>query len=105
MHARYHLVLPDGTLGDTDLRTMQVLLASGWQDPETLTQIRRTPTVGYYYDTEKGDVCLDHILLRGFPVRSYWTYDGPLARAVADHLPTVLDAETGVQREGGDGHA
>ncbi|MFI1416322.1 endonuclease/exonuclease/phosphatase family protein [Streptomyces sp. NPDC020707] len=101
LHARYRLVLPDGSFGDADLRAMQVLLASGWQDPETLTQIRRAPTVGYYYATEKGDVCLDHILVRGFTVGSYWTYDTPMARTVSDHLPTVLDAEIDAQREGG----
>ncbi|MET9566800.1 endonuclease/exonuclease/phosphatase family protein [Streptomyces tauricus] len=103
LHARYRLVRPDGTFGDADLRAMQVLLASGWQDPETITKIRRTPTVGYYYANEKGDVCLDHILVRGLTVRSYETYDTEMARRVSDHLPTVLDAEVGVEREGGEG--
>ncbi|MFD6288019.1 endonuclease/exonuclease/phosphatase family protein [Streptomyces sp. NPDC060205] len=69
------------------------LLASGWQDPETITQVRRAPTVGYYYAGEQGDVCLDHILVRGLTVRSYQTYDTQMARRVSDHLPTVLDAE------------
>ncbi|MEW2570203.1 GntR family transcriptional regulator [Streptomyces sp. NPDC047070] len=106
LHARYRLVLPDGRFGDADLRAMQVLLASGWQDPETLTTIRRAPTVGYYYAGERGDVCLDHILTRGFTVHAYWTYDTPMARAVSDHLPAVLDAEIGLQRpEAADGEA
>ncbi|MGW0569915.1 endonuclease/exonuclease/phosphatase family protein [Streptomyces tauricus] len=93
LHARYRLVRPDGTFGDADLRAMQVLLASGWQDPEAITKVRRAPTVGYYYGNEQGDVCLDHILTRGFTVRSYETYDTEMARRVSDHLPTVLDAE------------
>ncbi|WP_247706340.1 endonuclease/exonuclease/phosphatase family protein [Streptomyces liliiviolaceus] len=102
LHARYRLVLPNGTFGDADLRAMQVLLASGWQDPESLTTIPRTPTVGYYYAGEKGDVCLDHILVHGFTARSYRTYDTPMARTLSDHLPTLLDAEIHAPREGGD---
>ncbi|MEU9190119.1 endonuclease/exonuclease/phosphatase family protein [Streptomyces sp. NPDC048484] len=93
LHARYRRILPNGHFGDADLRALQVLLASGWQDPESLTQTLRKATVGYYYDNEPQPLCLDHILVHGFTVHAYWTYDTPAARASSDHLPTVLDAE------------
>lgn len=93
LHARYRLVLPDGSFGDADLRAIQVLLASGWQDPENITKVPRAATVGYYYANERVPLCLDHILVRGLTVHDYWTYDTAVARRVSDHLPTVLDAE------------
>ncbi|MEV1083508.1 hypothetical protein AB0I98_35720 [Streptomyces sp. NPDC050211] len=44
LQSRYRLVQDDGTFGDTDTRAVQVLLESGWQDPETLTGPRPSAT-------------------------------------------------------------
>ncbi|WP_254648623.1 endonuclease/exonuclease/phosphatase family protein [Streptomyces sp. GbtcB6] len=95
LQSRYRLVQDDGTFGDTDTRAMQVLLESGWQDPETITGTRRAATVGYYYRNEPVPLSLDHALVYGLQVYGYHTHDTAGARKVSDHLPVVLDVEAG----------
>ncbi|KOT52713.1 endonuclease/exonuclease/phosphatase [Streptomyces rimosus subsp. rimosus] len=92
LHARYRLVLPDGSFGGADQRAVQVLLNSGWQDPQELTGTKRAATVGYWYANEPVPWCLDYALVRGLDVQTYRTHDTPRARALSDHLPVVLDA-------------
>ncbi|WP_416484280.1 endonuclease/exonuclease/phosphatase family protein [Streptomyces sp. CL12] len=91
LQSRYRLVLDDGGFGPTDQRAVRVLLNSGWQDPQTHTGILRGATVGYYYDNEPVEWCIDYGLLSGMKATSYTTYDTAKAREVADHLPLVLD--------------
>ncbi|WP_239471467.1 endonuclease/exonuclease/phosphatase family protein [Streptomyces sp. NEAU-S7GS2] len=93
LHTRYRHVLPDGTFGDADVRAMQVLLDSGWEDPEALTGQPRGATVGHFDDSEPEPLRLDHILVQGLSPMTYFTYDKSSARAVSDHLPVVLDTE------------
>ncbi|MFE4829897.1 endonuclease/exonuclease/phosphatase family protein [Streptomyces sp. NPDC056672] len=93
MHSRYRYVRPRGRFGAVDRRAVQVLLRSGWQDPQKLTGKKRGPTVGYYYPNEPVPWSLDYILVNGLDdVQSYYTHDTPQARKAADHLPAVLDA-------------
>ncbi|MFD7663503.1 endonuclease/exonuclease/phosphatase family protein [Streptomyces sp. NPDC059788] len=92
LHSRYRLVLPDGAFGGVDQRALQVLLSSGWQDPQDLTGVKRAATVGYWYANEPVAWCLDYALVHGLHVRTYYTYDTPRARTLSDHLPVVLDA-------------
>lgn len=91
LHSRYRIVRADGTFGGVDQRALQVLLASGWQDPQALTDERRTPTVGYFYANEPVPWCLDYALVNGMDVTSYRTHDTPQARAASDHLPVIAD--------------
>ncbi|MFF0630301.1 endonuclease/exonuclease/phosphatase family protein [Streptomyces sp. NPDC004296] len=93
MHSRYRIVLPDGSFGGVDQRALNVLLNSGWQDPQVLTGGRRAPTVGYFYPTEPVPWCLDYALVNGMDVASYLTYDTARAREASDHLPVVADVE------------
>lgn len=95
LQSRYRLVQDEGTFGDTDTRAVQVLLESGWQDPETITGTPRDATVGYYYRNEPVPLRLDHALVFGLRVHDYRTYDTARARKVSDHLPVVLDVEAG----------
>ncbi len=91
LHSRYRLVLDDGTFGGVDRRALDALLGSGWTDPQTLTGVRRTPTVGYYYPNEPVPWCLDYVLTRGLAVETYQTLDTPQARKLSDHLPIWAD--------------
>ncbi|MFC9740470.1 endonuclease/exonuclease/phosphatase family protein [Streptomyces noursei] len=93
LHSRYRIVLPDGSFGGVDQRALNVLLRSGWQDPQTLTGVPRTPTVGYFYPNEPVPWCLDYALVNGMAVTSYRTHDTPPAREASDHLPVVADME------------
>ncbi|BDH15338.1 hypothetical protein HOK021_65170 [Streptomyces hygroscopicus] len=93
LHSRYRIVREDGSFGGVDQRALQVLLRSGWQDPQTLTGEQRAPTVGYFYPTEPVPWCLDYTLVNGMHVTSYRTYDTPQARAASDHLPVIADLE------------
>ncbi|MBZ3916805.1 endonuclease/exonuclease/phosphatase family protein [Streptomyces acidiscabies] len=89
LQTRYRLVQADGTFGDADTRAFQVLLNSGWQDPETLTRQPRAATVGHYYPNEPTPMRLDHILVHNLTVHAYRTHD---TGRVSDHKPVVLDA-------------
>lgn len=93
LHSRYRTVKDDGSFGGVDQRALQVLLHSGWQDPQTLTGVRRSPTVGYFYSNEPVPWCLDYALVNGMHVTSYRTHDTPQARAASDHLPVIADME------------
>lgn len=93
LHSRYRIVKDDGTFGGVDQRALQVLLHSGWQDPETLTGEQRSHTVGYFYPNEPVPWCLDYALVNGMDVTSYRTHDTPRARAASDHLPVAADME------------
>ncbi|MER8230711.1 endonuclease/exonuclease/phosphatase family protein [Streptomyces sp. NPDC094049] len=95
LHSRYRQVLPTGRLGRADRRAVQVLLASGWTDPQELTGKRREATVGYYYANELVSWSLDYGLVSGLAVNAYRTYDTPEARVLSDHLPVVLDVKVG----------
>lgn len=94
LHARYRLVDEEGRFGAMDRRALQVLLHSGWTDPQSLIGEWRAPTVGHG-GVDEGEepvpLRLDHILVRGLPVTAYRTHDTPLARQASDHLPVVLD--------------
>ncbi|MEU4659505.1 endonuclease/exonuclease/phosphatase family protein [Streptomyces sp. NPDC023723] len=94
LHSRYRIVLPNGEFGGVDSRALDVLLNSGWGDPQVLTGEKRAPTVGYFYPNEPVPWCLDYGLVAGLQVTAYRTYDTPQARAVSDHLPVILDVET-----------
>ncbi|MER6914335.1 endonuclease/exonuclease/phosphatase family protein [Streptomyces sp. NPDC000594] len=93
LHARYRHLTDDGRFGGMDRRALQLLITSGWHEPQTHLGTPREPTVGYAYDNEKVPLTLDHILYRGFTPRAYATHDTPHARDASDHLPTVLDAD------------
>ncbi|MEW1551598.1 endonuclease/exonuclease/phosphatase family protein [Streptomyces tsukubensis] len=93
LHARYRLVTGDGSFGGMDRRAIQVLLNSGWADPQTTTKEHRDATVGYWWDNEQVPLRLDHVLVRGLAPTSYRTHDTPEARSASDHLPVVLDFE------------
>lgn len=93
MHSRYRIVLPDGSFGGVDQRALNVLLGSGWQDPQVLTGVQRAPTVGYFYPNEPVPWCLDYALVSGMVVTSYRTHDTPQARQASDHLPVIADLE------------
>ncbi|MET8981662.1 endonuclease/exonuclease/phosphatase family protein [Streptomyces sp. NPDC004539] len=93
LQSRYRLVRDDGTFGDADTRAYGVLLAAGWQDPETLTRRPRTGTVGHYYANEPTPMRLDHALVHHLTAHTYRTHDTPQTRTASDHLPVVLDAE------------
>ncbi|MEW1701104.1 endonuclease/exonuclease/phosphatase family protein [Streptomyces sp. NPDC091278] len=95
LHSRYRQVLPSGRFGRADRRAVQVLLASGWTDPQEQTGKERAPTVGYYHPNEPVSWSLDYALVSGLTATSYFTYDTPQARALSDHLPVVLDVEAG----------
>ena len=95
LHSRYRLVLGTGEFGGVDQRALQVLIKSGWVDPQTLTGQKRAATVGYFYDNERVPWCLDYGLVSGLKVTSYHTHDTPQARNASDHLPAVLDVEVG----------
>ncbi|MEV6565927.1 endonuclease/exonuclease/phosphatase family protein [Streptomyces kronopolitis] len=93
LHSRYRIVLPDGSFGGVDQRALDALLNSGWQDPQTLTGVRRAPTVGYFYPNEPVPWCLDYCLVNGMAVTAYRTHDTPKAREASDHLPVIADME------------
>ncbi len=93
LHSRYRIVKDDGTFGGVDRRALDALLGSGWTDPQTLTGVRRAPTVGYYYPNEPVPWCLDYVLTRGLAVSEYQTYDTPQARRLSDHLPIWADLD------------
>ncbi|MFJ9617848.1 endonuclease/exonuclease/phosphatase family protein [Streptomyces noursei] len=93
LHSRYRIVQADGTFGGVDQRALDVLFGSGWQDPQTLTRVQRSPTVGHFYPTEPVPWCLDYALVHGMDVTSYRTHDTPQARGASDHLPVVADLE------------
>ncbi|MGY9065701.1 endonuclease/exonuclease/phosphatase family protein [Streptomyces sp. CAS3] len=96
MHARYRLVNPDGSFGGVDQRALQVMLESGWQDPQALTGKSRAATVGYAYDNERVPWSLDHVLVtNAVQVRDYVTLDTEDLRKVSDHLPTICDVMLG----------
>jgi endonuclease/exonuclease/phosphatase family metal-dependent hydrolase len=91
--SRYRLLKPSGRWGGVDRRAVQILLRSGWTDPQRLTRRRRKATVGYYYPTEPMPWSLDYALVHGhgLDVSAYWTADSPKARRASDHLPVVLE--------------
>ncbi|EOT04740.1 endonuclease/exonuclease/phosphatase [Streptomyces noursei PD-1] len=93
MHSRYRKIREDGSFGDVDQDALQLLLNSGWQDPQTLTGVQRAPTVGYAYPDEPVEWCLDYALVHGMTVTSYRTHDTPQARKASDHLPVVADVK------------
>ncbi|WP_416971631.1 endonuclease/exonuclease/phosphatase family protein [Streptomyces sp. 4F14] len=89
LQPRYRLMQADGAFGNADTRAFQVLLNSGWQNPETLTGQPRTATVGHYYANEPTPMRLDHALVHNLTVHAYRTHD---TGRVSDHKPVVLDA-------------
>ncbi|MFD0501535.1 endonuclease/exonuclease/phosphatase family protein [Streptomyces rhizosphaericus] len=93
LHSRYRIVREDGSFGGVDRRALQALLNSGWQDPQTITGVRRAPTVGYFYPNEPVLWSLDYVLTTRMDVTLYRTHDTPQARAASDHLPAVADIE------------
>ncbi|MEU6663808.1 endonuclease/exonuclease/phosphatase family protein [Streptomyces sp. NPDC046821] len=93
LQSRYRIVLPNGEFGDADRRAVQVLIKSGWKDPELLTGEKRAAIVGYFYPNEPVPWSLDYGLVSGLKVISYRTHDA--ARSASDHLPVVLDMEVG----------
>ncbi|MFF8991166.1 endonuclease/exonuclease/phosphatase family protein [Streptomyces sp. NPDC014983] len=93
LHSRYRLVSPDGHFGRADRRAVQVLLESGWQDPQMLFGDPEAASVGYYYPNEPVLLRLDYTLVSGLVVTSYAIYDTPAARGLSDHLPVVLDVD------------
>ncbi|MEU3973411.1 endonuclease/exonuclease/phosphatase family protein [Streptomyces bacillaris] len=95
LHSRYRLVLPNGEFGGSDRRALQVLLNSGWSDPQELTGEERAATVGYFYPNEPVPWSLDYGLVSGLKVTAYRTYVTSAAESASDHLPVVLDAEVG----------
>ncbi|MFF7803087.1 endonuclease/exonuclease/phosphatase family protein [Streptomyces olivaceus] len=95
LHARYRLCLPTGEFGGADRRAVQVLLNSGWIDPEQQTGEKRAATVGYFYPNEPVPWSLDYALLSGLKASAYRTYVTSAAKAASDHLPVVLDTEVG----------
>jgi hypothetical protein len=95
--SRYRLLRPSGRWGGVDRRAVQILLRSGWLDPQRLTGRKRTDTGGYYYGNETKRGSLDYALVHGLDVTDYRTADSPEARRVSDHLPVVLDAEVNSQ--------
>ncbi|GAQ54836.1 endonuclease/exonuclease/phosphatase family protein [Streptomyces acidiscabies] len=94
LRSRYCRINPDGTFGDADLDAYHLLLAAGWQDPETLTGRPRAASVGHFYDNEPVPMRFDHILVSNLRVHACTTYDTAIARRASDHLPVILDAET-----------
>ncbi|MFK0154342.1 hypothetical protein ACIQVK_19985 [Streptomyces sp. NPDC090493] len=92
---RYREVLPDGSFGGWDRGARNLLLKSGWCDPQSEVLVQRGPTVGYWYDNEKVPLRLDQILVTGprIEVVDYRTLkpDAPDLTRLSDHLPVQLD--------------
>ncbi|MGW4890240.1 endonuclease/exonuclease/phosphatase family protein [Streptomyces murinus] len=94
LQSRYRLVLPDGSFGDVDQRAVQVLLGSGWRDPQVSSATPEAASVGYYYPNEPVLWRIDYILVSGLPdVISYAIHDTPDLRKYSDHLPVILDVD------------
>ncbi|SEO93462.1 Exonuclease III [Actinacidiphila rubida] len=93
LQPRYRRIRPSGRLAGIDRAAMRALLNAGWQDPQAHIRGRRAATVGYYYANERVPWHLDHILLAGpWPkAANYRTVDTHELRALADHLPVVLE--------------
>lgn len=100
LHSRYRQVDDAGRFGAMDRRAIQVLINSGWADPQSLTGEDRAATVGYAYANEPVPLRLDHIFIRGLPATVYRTYDSPAVRALSDHLPVILDTEVRTETPG-----
>ncbi|QKW08028.1 endonuclease/exonuclease/phosphatase family protein [Streptomyces sp. NA04227] len=88
MWPRYRSIGAAGQWGGLDTRAVRVLLNSGWQDPETLTDTPKTHTVGDYWANEPPKYRLDHILTRGLAVKSYYTQE---TGRLSDHYPSICD--------------
>lgn len=91
LHNRYRRWLPDGTFGDTDQDAVQVLLASGWQDPHDVLGVPRPPTVGHYYSNERVPWALDYALTVGMQPVQVWTHPFDEEWRLSDHLPHFVD--------------
>ncbi|WP_411140226.1 endonuclease/exonuclease/phosphatase family protein [Streptomyces sp. x-80] len=93
MHARYRLVLPEGTFDGSDRRAMGVLLKAGWKDPQDQLGTSRAATVGFKYANEPTPQHFDHILIAGKQIRprSYTTLATAEVDRVSDHRAVVLD--------------
>ncbi|MET8609853.1 endonuclease/exonuclease/phosphatase family protein [Streptomyces misionensis] len=96
LHSRYRLVLPTGEFGGADRRAVQVLLESGWQDPQKKFGDPAAATVGYFYPNEPVLWRLDYTFTSGYvtPV-DYFVWDTAAARKLGDHLPVVCDVMVG----------
>ncbi|MEU5498011.1 endonuclease/exonuclease/phosphatase family protein [Streptomyces griseofuscus] len=97
LHSRYRLVGPGGEFGGADRRAVQVLLESGWQDPQRKFGDPAAATVGYFYRNEPVFWRLDYVLTSGYvkPVE-YFIWDTAAARKLSDHLPVVCDVTLGL---------
>ncbi|MEU1660628.1 endonuclease/exonuclease/phosphatase family protein [Streptomyces griseofuscus] len=95
LHSRYRLVKNDGAFGRADRRAVQVLLKSGWQDPQANFGNPQAASVGYYYSNEPVPWRLDYALVCGLAVSDYFIHDTPGARKLSDHLPVVCDVMAG----------
>ena len=104
---RYRKMLPDGSFGGWDLDAPNLLIGSGWRDPQDEISLRRKPTVGYWYANEQVPLHLDQGLVTGrrIEVAGYRTLGAPPTFAphipapdtpgrdltdLADHLPVHL---------------
>lgn len=106
---RYRKMLRDGSFGGWDLDAPNLLIGSGWRDPQDEIPHRRRPTVGYWYENEQVPLHLDQALVTGrcIEVRDYRTLGAPQSFApdipapdspdsdldltgLSDHLPTHL---------------
>ncbi|MEU2305141.1 endonuclease/exonuclease/phosphatase family protein [Streptomyces misionensis] len=95
LQSRYRLVRPDGTFGAADRRAVQVLLNSGWQDPQTIFGDHEAASVGYFWETEQEPGRLDYTLITGMEAVGYGIHDTPDARKLSDHLPVWCDVLLG----------
>ncbi|MGW6603129.1 hypothetical protein [Streptomyces sp. NPDC055036] len=89
---RYRKVLPDGEFGGWDLDAVNLLIASGWRDPQDEIPLRRRPTVGYWYANEQVPLHLDQALVTGrrIEVTDYRTLGAP--QSFAPEIPAPADS-------------
>ncbi|MER6913860.1 hypothetical protein ABT354_19495 [Streptomyces sp. NPDC000594] len=90
---RYRTIGPDGLFGDDyDRSPRNLLLASGWRDPQADVAAVREPTTGYWYANEQVPMRLDQSLVTGprIEVVDYRTHVDPELDQLSDHRPTEL---------------
>lgn len=82
----------DGTFGKLDRRARDMLLASGWRDPQHDVDQERAATTGYWWKNELVPMRIDQALVTGdqLEVVDYRTHDTPELRKLSDHLPLEL---------------
>ncbi|WP_346075857.1 MULTISPECIES: endonuclease/exonuclease/phosphatase family protein [Actinomycetes] len=95
LQSRYRFVKSGGAFGRADRRAVQVLLKSGWRDPQTDFGDPEAASVGYAYSNEPVPWRLDYALVSGLAVSDYFIHDTPGARELSDHLPVVCDVMVG----------